>query len=244
MGGRTRTSTAREHAARGARHPRPRQDTTRPAWAGVDLIVCGNAVRRTNVGRRRRRRRAPHALHAVTLAELFLAVAHAAGGAGTHGKTTSSSMLAWSWRGQAAIPAPHRRRRAARHGARLRLAARRGSWVEGETSTTRRTFDKEAKFLHYRPATLILTALEFDHADIYAPGHVQQAFRKLLTRSCGGRAGDRVRRLPATAGRARAWRRARRALRPRDRGTAGGHRPHRRRRHRARCAPASGPSAA
>jgi UDP-N-acetylmuramate: L-alanyl-gamma-D-glutamyl-meso-diaminopimelate ligase len=42
-------------------------------------------------------------------------------------------------------------------------------------------FDKEAKFLHYRPAALVLTALEFDHADIYRDlDHVKGAFRKLL----------------------------------------------------------------
>src|SRR5204862_158038 len=42
-------------------------------------------------------------------------------------------------------------------------------------------FDKEAKFLDYRPHRLLLTAVEFDHADIYRDlAHVQAAFRKLL----------------------------------------------------------------
>src|SRR5438094_467114 len=42
-------------------------------------------------------------------------------------------------------------------------------------------FDKEAKFLHYRPAMLLLNAIEFDHADIYRDvEHVKSAFRKLL----------------------------------------------------------------
>jgi UDP-N-acetylmuramate: L-alanyl-gamma-D-glutamyl-meso-diaminopimelate ligase len=42
-------------------------------------------------------------------------------------------------------------------------------------------FDKEPKFLHYRPQRLVLTAVEFDHADIYTDvDHVKGAFRKLL----------------------------------------------------------------
>src|SRR5262249_36320072 len=42
-------------------------------------------------------------------------------------------------------------------------------------------FDKEPKFLHYRPEMLLLNAVEFDHADIYRDlEHVKGAFRKLL----------------------------------------------------------------
>src|SRR5262249_58969619 len=42
-------------------------------------------------------------------------------------------------------------------------------------------FDKEAKFLHYRPDIVLLTAVEFDHADIYRDvDAVKQAFRNLL----------------------------------------------------------------
>ena len=57
-----------------------------------------------------------------------------------------------------------------------------GPWfvVEGDEYDSA-YFDKEAKFLHYRPELLLLTAIEFDHADIYRDvEHVKGAFRKLL----------------------------------------------------------------
>src|SRR5206468_1772010 len=58
----------------------------------------------------------------------------------------------------------------------------RGPWfvIEGDEYDSA-YFDKEAKFLHYRPAMVLLNAIEFDHADIYRDvDHVKSAFRKLL----------------------------------------------------------------
>src|SRR5204862_266906 len=62
------------------------------------------------------------------------------------------------------------------------FALGRGPWfvIEGDEYDSA-YFDKEAKFLHYRPAMLLLNAIEFDHADIYRDlEHVKSAFRKLL----------------------------------------------------------------
>ncbi len=87
--------------------------------------------------------------------------------AGTHGKTTTTAMLAWileDARPRARIPD---RRRAARIS-----ACRRGSptapffVIEADEYDTA-FFDKRSKFVHYRPRTAILNNLEYDHADIF-----------------------------------------------------------------------------
>ena len=101
------------------------------------------------------------------LEELFLEGRRPLVVAGTHGKTTSASMLAFGARALRARPGMAHRRRAARSAA--PAPALGGSpWfvVEGDEYDSA-YFDKEAKFLHYRPDTLLLTAVEFDHADIY-----------------------------------------------------------------------------
>jgi UDP-N-acetylmuramate: L-alanyl-gamma-D-glutamyl-meso-diaminopimelate ligase len=148
---------------------------------GVDLVVCGNAVRRTNVEVVAARERGlrmvsfPQALE-----ELFLAGRRPAVVAGTHGKTTSASMLAHVLARTGHAPGY------LIGGAPLDLpsaaAVGQGEWfvVEGDEYDSA-YFDKEPKFLHYHPALLVLTAVEFDHADIYRDlDHVKAAFRKLL----------------------------------------------------------------
>jgi UDP-N-acetylmuramate: L-alanyl-gamma-D-glutamyl-meso-diaminopimelate ligase len=148
---------------------------------GVDLVVCGNAVRRTNPeaaaaeARGLRVQSFPGALE-----ELFLAGRSPLVVAGTHGKTTSAAMLAWVLERTGRNPGflvggvPRQLDRS--------FALGSGSWfvVEGDEYDSA-YFDKEPKFLHYRPAMLLLTAVEFDHADIYRDlDHVKSAFRKLL----------------------------------------------------------------
>ncbi len=83
-------------------------------------------------------------------------------------------------------------------------------------------FDKGPKFLHYRPSAAILTAVEFDHADIYRDLEaVKAAFRAFVGAAAGGRAAGRRQRLSARA-RGRADRpRARDDLRPRGRAPNG-----------------------
>jgi UDP-N-acetylmuramate: L-alanyl-gamma-D-glutamyl-meso-diaminopimelate ligase len=148
---------------------------------GVDVVVCGNAVRRTNVEAAAARERGlrmvsfPQALE-----ELFLVGRRPAVVAGTHGKTTSASMLAHVLARTGCAPGY------LIGGAPLDLpsaaAVGQGEWfiVEGDEYDSA-YFDKEPKFLHYHPALLVLTAVEFDHADIYRDlDHVKTAFRKLL----------------------------------------------------------------
>jgi UDP-N-acetylmuramate: L-alanyl-gamma-D-glutamyl-meso-diaminopimelate ligase len=148
---------------------------------GVDLVVCGNAVRSTNAEAAAARERGlrttsfPQALE-----ELFLVARRPLVVAGTHGKTTSSSMLAWVLRQNGKDPGYLIGGAPPDLGSNATLGS--GPWfvVEGDEYDSA-YFDKEAKFLHYRPWAVLLNAIEFDHADIYRDlDHVKSAFRKLL----------------------------------------------------------------
>ncbi len=86
--------------------------------------------------------------------------------AGTHGKTTTSSMLAWILSHQGLKPSyliggvPHNFDRSAH------IDGGQHFVIEADEYDTA-FFDKRSKFIHYRPRTLILNNLEFDHADIF-----------------------------------------------------------------------------
>ena len=148
---------------------------------GVDLVVCGNAVRRTNAeaeaaeARGLRMTSFPGALE-----ELFLANRSPLVVAGTHGKTTSAAMLAWVLQRTGRDPGFLVGGVPRQLGRSFALGAPPWFVVEGDEYDSA-YFDKEPKFLHYRPATVLLTAVEFDHADIYRDlDHVKSAFRKLM----------------------------------------------------------------
>jgi UDP-N-acetylmuramate: L-alanyl-gamma-D-glutamyl-meso-diaminopimelate ligase len=146
-----------------------------------DLVVVGNAVPRTN----------PEAVELERIGLAFCsmpqAVNHfvAAGRqalmvVGTHGKTTTSSLLAWMLHAAGRDPSFVIGGILADFGSNYRLGG--GPIVlEGDEYDTA-FFDKGPKFLHYRPAATVLTGVEFDHADIYRDlAHVQEAFRRLVT---------------------------------------------------------------
>ncbi len=148
---------------------------------GADLVVCGNAVSRHNPEAEAARERGLRTMSfPQALEELFLEGRRPLVVAGTHGKTTSASMLAFVLECCGRDPgwliggAPHDLPASARLGG--------SPWfvVEGDEYDSA-YFDKEAKFLHYRPDMLLLTAIEFDHADIYRDLQaVKAAFSKLL----------------------------------------------------------------
>ena len=111
----------------------------------------------------------------------FLEGSHSVVCAGTHGKTTTTSITAWLLESAGKNPGfliggvAKNFDRTARAGA--------GDFfvVEGDEYDTA-FFDKGPKFLHYRAKTAILTSVEFDHADIYRDlDHVKESFRKLMT---------------------------------------------------------------
>jgi len=134
---------------------------------GADLWVVGNVVSRGNplmeaildAG-------APYISGPQWLAEQVLQGRWVLAVAGTHGKTTTASMLAWILERAGRDPgfliggAPGNFSRSARLGGGAAFV------IEADEYDTA-FFDKRSKFVHYRPRTAILNNLEFDHADIF-----------------------------------------------------------------------------
>jgi len=106
------------------------------------------------------------------LAEHVLAGRHVLAVAGTHGKTTTTSMLAWILQSAGLAPGflvggvPLNFGVSARLGQQAPGQARPLFVIEADEYDTA-FFDKRSKFVHYRPRTAILNNLEFDHADIF-----------------------------------------------------------------------------
>ncbi len=120
------------------------------------------------------------------LAEHVLAGCHVLAVAGTHGKTTTASMLAWILEDAGLAPGFLIGGIPANFGASARFGAGRFFVVEADEYDTA-FFDKRAKFVHYKPRTLILNNLEYDHADIYTDlAAIQWQFHQLLRTVPGG----------------------------------------------------------
>ena len=151
-----------------------------------DLVVIGNALSRGNPEVERvLDERIPFASMAALLHEEFLKGREPLVVAGTHGKTTTTSMLAWIYQ-TAAETRPELEPSfliggvAENFGTSFQLKPTKPFIVEGDEYDTA-FFDKGPKFLHYFPDGLILTHVEFDHADIYADlDAVKTAFKRLV----------------------------------------------------------------
>jgi len=100
------------------------------------------------------------------LAENVLQERHVIAVAGTHGKTTTASMLAWILEDAGLAPGFLIGGIPANFSTSARFGDSKFFVVEADEYDTA-FFDKRAKFVHYRPRTLILNNLEYDHADIY-----------------------------------------------------------------------------
>jgi UDP-N-acetylmuramate: L-alanyl-gamma-D-glutamyl-meso-diaminopimelate ligase len=100
------------------------------------------------------------------LAEHVLSGRHVLAVAGTHGKTTTTSMLAWILQACGQQPGFLVGGVPQNFGVSARLGSGRPFVVEADEYDTA-FFDKRSKFIHYRPCTVILNNLEFDHADIF-----------------------------------------------------------------------------
>ena len=151
-----------------------------------DLVVIGNALSRGNPEVERvLDARIPFTSMAALLRDEFLRGRDSLVIAGTHGKTTTTSMLAWIYE-VAARERPELAPSfliggvAENFGTSFHLRPTRTFIVEGDEYDTA-FFDKGPKFLHYFPDALILTHVEFDHADIYADlDAVKVAFKRLV----------------------------------------------------------------
>ncbi|HEU5351540.1 MAG TPA: UDP-N-acetylmuramate:L-alanyl-gamma-D-glutamyl-meso-diaminopimelate ligase [Terracidiphilus sp.] len=151
-----------------------------------DLVVIGNALSRGNPEVECvLDRRIPFTSMAALLREEFLKGSDSLVVAGTHGKTTTTSMLAWIYQtaareNPAFEPSFLIGGVAENFGSSFQLRPTRTFIVEGDEYDTA-FFDKGPKFLHYFPLALILTHVEFDHADIYADlDAVKTAFKRLV----------------------------------------------------------------
>jgi len=100
---------------------------------------------------------------------------------GTHGKTTTSSILAWILYEAGMNPTFMIGGILKNFKSNYRLGTGEHMVIEGDEYDTA-FFDKGAKFLHYDPSIAILTSVEFDHADIFRDiQHVKQAFDAFIT---------------------------------------------------------------
>ncbi len=151
-----------------------------------DLVVVGNAISRGNLELEVvLNQRIPMASMAAILHEEFLRNRESLVVAGTHGKTTTTSMLAWIYEVAARsnpslAPSFLIGGVAENFGTSFRVAPTRPFLLEGDEYDTA-FFDKGPKFLHYFPDSAILTHVEFDHADIYADlPAVKTAFKRLV----------------------------------------------------------------
>jgi len=150
-------------------HPRP------------DLVVVGNVITKMN----------PEAIELAALELPYVSFPQAIGYfalrdkqsiviSGTHGKTTTSALVAWVLETAGMDPGfmiggiPRNFEKNFKSGEGPYFV------IEGDEYDTA-FFDKGPKFLHYRPWFTILTSIEFDHADIYRDlDHVIGSFRKLI----------------------------------------------------------------
>ncbi len=136
--------------------------------AKPDLVVVGNVIRKTNdEAAAVRTAGIPQISFPAAFGDLVLKQKHSAVVAGTHGKTTTSALLAHVLVAAGTDPTFLVGGVTQNYGTNFRLGEGPFAVVEGDEYDTA-YFDKGPKFLHYRAQTLILTSIEFDHADIYA----------------------------------------------------------------------------
>jgi UDP-N-acetylmuramate: L-alanyl-gamma-D-glutamyl-meso-diaminopimelate ligase len=150
----------------------------------IDLVVVGNAISRGNaelevvLEQKQRYCSLPEAVR-----DHFLWKARSIVIAGTHGKTTTTSLAGWLLVHGGADPSilvGGIARNLGDHGSSYRLGKGRDFVIEGDEYDSA-FFDKSAKFLKYLPDIAVVNNIEFDHADIYADlDAIRLAFRRLV----------------------------------------------------------------
>jgi UDP-N-acetylmuramate: L-alanyl-gamma-D-glutamyl-meso-diaminopimelate ligase len=148
---------------------------------GPDLVIVGNVITRKN----------PEAVALSSLRLPYLSFPQAIGHfalqdrqsivvSGTHGKTTTSSLIAWVLEKAGMDPGFMIGGIPDNFGRNYKTGNGPYFVIEGDEYDTA-FFDKGPKFLHYHPWIAILTSIEFDHADIYRDlDHVTDSFRRLI----------------------------------------------------------------
>jgi len=146
-----------------------------------DSVVVGNAISRGNVELEHiLDQRIPFCSLPQLLHDEFLRGKEVLVVAGTHGKTTTTCMLAWIFHHAGLDPSFLIGGIAENFGSSFHLGQGKHFILEGDEYDTA-FFDKGPKFLHYFPDSVILTSVEFDHADIYKDlDAVETAFKRLV----------------------------------------------------------------
>lgn len=146
-----------------------------------DLVVIGNAASRGNEEvEYALNRKLAYASMPDVIRDNFIRGRHSSVVAGTHGKTTTTSMLAWVLECGGLDPSFLIGGVAENFGSSFKVADSGHFVIEGDEYDTA-FFDKEPKFMHYLPDLVILNNVEYDHADIYpSMDAVKKSFRLLL----------------------------------------------------------------
>jgi UDP-N-acetylmuramate: L-alanyl-gamma-D-glutamyl-meso-diaminopimelate ligase len=146
-----------------------------------DLVVIGNAISRGNPEVEAvLDQKVPYRSLPEVLKEFFLPGHDSIVVTGTHGKTTTTAMLAWIFHVAGHRPNFLVGGVAENFGRSYGLGGGKEFIVEGDEYDSA-FFDKGPKFLHYMPDLLVITSLEFDHADIYPDlAAIELQFRRLV----------------------------------------------------------------
>src|SRR4051812_20911316 len=132
-----------------------------------DVVVVGNVVSRGNPELEEvLMRKLRYTSAAATIKEEFIWGHHSLAVAGTHGKTTTTSLLAWVLESAGLQPSFLIGGVAENFGSSFRLTDSKYFVIEADEYDTA-YFDKGPKMWHYLPDTAIVNNIEFDHADIY-----------------------------------------------------------------------------
>ena len=146
-----------------------------------DLVIVGNVVTRGNAAMEYvLDQDLPYVSGPQWLAEHVLRGRHVLAVAGTHGKTTTSSLLAWLLEQAGLQPGFLIGGVPQDFGVSARLGGGPLFVIEGDEYDTA-FFDKRSKFVHYHPRTAILNNLEYDHADIFPDlASIERQFHHLV----------------------------------------------------------------
>ena len=149
---------------------------------GPDLVIVGNAVTRENPEVKKMKQMGiPYCSMPQALNRFFAVDKKPLLVSGTHGKTTTASILAWTLHKGGLDPSFMIGGILQNFDSNYRLAGGDAIIIEGDEYDTA-FFDKGPKFMHYDPAVTVLTSVEFDHADIFRDlDHVQTVFSRFLS---------------------------------------------------------------
>ena len=146
-----------------------------------DLVIVGNVITKKNpeaIGLQKSG--IPYLSFPQALAEFFIKEKKSLVIAGTHGKTTTCSLLASSLHHAGLDPSFMIGGIVAEFQANNRIGSGPFFITEGDEYDTA-FFDKESKFLHYRPDIAVITSIEFDHADIFLDiSQIKRSFKKFI----------------------------------------------------------------